>query len=437
MWLGIDDTDSREGMCTTHLACDIIKALNEDGMDIIGMPRLVRLNPNIPWKTRGNGAIAIQFGRGGGRRTEIGYVEGKRYCYEKKISDGKTEPEKVLERIDKIVRKRAMMESEQTNPGLVVIEKKPPYSLYRKAVRSVVEINDVKNVLDEMGALYIPYKNGRGLIGASAAVSWRPRDRTYEIITYRNGGERWVDEESVKRMDRKFKKTFDNYDYINRHVQIMPNSPCPVMYGIRGDDYQELREAMEYVVSGKIKRWMIFETNQATDEHLNRRKIGEVVAYESVIVTGEVCREPRTIEGGHVIFSLCDGNEIECAAYEPTKSFRNLVRRLRKGDRVTVYGGVRDKPRTINIEKIEIHSLTEVYKKKENPICTKCGKHMKSVGKGKGYRCIKCGTTAKEEDATFEKVERGIKPGFYEVDVVARRHLSKPLKRFKPSPDRY
>lgn len=43
----------------------------------------------------------------------------------------------------------------------------------------------------------------------------------------------------------------------------------------------------------------------------------------------------------------------------------------------------------------------------------------------------------KEEDATFEKVERGIKPGFYEVDVVARRHLSKPLKRFKPSPDRY
>ncbi len=194
---------------------------------------------------------------------------------------------------------------------------------------------------------------------------------------------------------------------------------------------------MEYVVSGKIKRWMIFETNQATDEHLNRRKIGEVVAYESVIVTGEVCREPRTIEGGHVIFSLCDGNEIECAAYEPSKSFRNLVRRLRKGDRVTVYGGVRDKPRTINIEKIEIHSLTEVYKKKENPICTKCGKHMKSVGKGKGYRCIKCGTTAKEEDATFEKVERGIKPGFYEVDVVARRHLSKPLKRFKPSPDRY
>jgi len=426
VWLGIDDTDSRKGMCTTHLAGDIIEALNENGMDIIGMPRLVRLNPNIPWKTRGNGAIAIQFGKGSGKKKEIGYVNGKIYCYEKKASDG-GDAKSIMEEIDRIVRKRAMMESENTNPGLVILKKKPPYQLYKKAIRGIMEIDEVKSILNEMGALYIQYKNGRGLIGASAATAWRPYDRTYEIVTYRNGGKRWVDEQSVKEMDKRFKKTFDNYDYVNHHVQIAPNSPCPVMYGIRGDDEKELPEAMKSVVSEKIKRWLIFETNQGTDEHLQKKKIGDVKPYESVIVTGKVCNEPRTIEGGHVIFSICDGDEIECTAYEPTKNFRALVRKLRKGDKVTIYGGVRDEPRTINIEKMKIHSLAEIYEKKENPICKICGKH----------RCVKCGTTAKENDAVFEKVDRDIKTGFYEVPVVARRHLSKPLKRFKPSQGKY
>ncbi|MEM0501968.1 MAG: DNA-binding protein, partial [Thermoplasmata archaeon] len=51
MWIGVDDTDSSEGMCTTYLAPQILLKLN---LDLIGFPRLVRLNPNIPWKTRGN-----------------------------------------------------------------------------------------------------------------------------------------------------------------------------------------------------------------------------------------------------------------------------------------------------------------------------------------------------------------------------------------------
>jgi tRNA(Ile2)-agmatinylcytidine synthase len=181
---------------------------------------------------------------------------------------------------------------------------------------------------------------------------------------------------------------------------------------------------------------MMFETNQGTDEHLQKKKIRDAKPYESAIITGKVCREPRTIKGGHVIFSICDGNEIECAAYEPTKNFRGIVRQLRAGDMVTVYGGVREMPVTINIEKMKIHSLAEVYEKKENPICKNCDRHMKSTGRGKGYRCVKCGTTAGEENAVFEKLERGIKSGFYETPVVARRHLSKPLKRFTPFPDK-
>ena len=63
MWIGIDDTDSLKGGCTTYVATEIIA---EMPYDLIKFPRLVRLNPNIPWKTRGNGDITLYIGIGGG-----------------------------------------------------------------------------------------------------------------------------------------------------------------------------------------------------------------------------------------------------------------------------------------------------------------------------------------------------------------------------------
>jgi len=60
---------------------------------------------------------------------------------------------------------------------------------------------------------------------------------------------------------------------------------------------------------------------------------------------------------------------------------------------------------------------------------------MKSAGKGKGYKCPRCGSkmpTGSEEDVEVREkreIERMIKPGFYEVPPSARRHLSKPLVR--------
>jgi tRNA(Ile2)-agmatinylcytidine synthase len=54
---------------------------------------------------------------------------------------------------------------------------------------------------------------------------------------------------------------------------------------------------------------------------------------------------------------------------------------------------------------------------------------MKSMGKKAGYRCLSCGAKVSEEGVELKKVDRGIKKGFYEVPVCARRHLAKPLKR--------
>lgn len=430
MWIGIDDTDSRKGGCTTYIATEIIKELE---FNVIGYPRLVRLNPNIPWKTRGNGAISIKFGIGYGKKFEIGKMKNKKifgYRYGKNVWNAR---EKIAARIDGIIKEKAEFDAD---PGIVILKKKPPYNLYKKAVREIVELPEIKKLLRKMDGIHISYKLGRGLIGATAAIAWKPRDMTYELLAYRLpnkwGTPREIDDESVIQMDKECGSTFDNYDYENHRSQISPNSPGPVLYGIRGEEIGELKKAKAIVKSEKIERWLIFETNQATDEHLQKKEIEKIKPYQSVITRGKVSSMPKSIEGGHIIFSIKDGKEMECAAYEPTKNFRKIVKKLCEGDIITIYGGIRKEPITINIEKMKVEKLIKIKKKVENPIC-ECGKHMKSMGKGKGYRCSKCGRKAGENDAIMEEVERGIKPGFYEVPSSARRHLAKPLKRMKPN----
>ncbi|MBI2126591.1 MAG: DNA-binding protein, partial [Thaumarchaeota archaeon] len=59
--LGIDDTDSVRGHCTTYLAALIVEELLKQGARFVDYPNLIRLNPNIPWKTRGNAAVALRF----------------------------------------------------------------------------------------------------------------------------------------------------------------------------------------------------------------------------------------------------------------------------------------------------------------------------------------------------------------------------------------
>ena len=57
--IGVDDTDSRErGMCTTYLAARIAERLRERGATVERL-LLVRLNPAVEHKTRGNAALAV------------------------------------------------------------------------------------------------------------------------------------------------------------------------------------------------------------------------------------------------------------------------------------------------------------------------------------------------------------------------------------------
>ncbi|KXB07811.1 hypothetical protein AKJ56_02295, partial [candidate division MSBL1 archaeon SCGC-AAA382N08] len=241
-------------------------------------------------------------------------------------------------------------------------------------------------------------------------------------------------EASVEKMNKEtYPESFDNLDPETGEIRITPHTPCPILYGIRSESPEAAVRAQKLVEEKEPVEWVVlFKTNQATDEHLEYFNIDEVEPYRSVILEGIVSEGPETIEGGHVFFSIKDdSDEIRCAAFEPTGKFRKIVRKLKLGDKVRVYGGVKEKedhPLTVNLEKIEILNLKTV-KKILNPVCEDCGKNMKSEGRDKGYYCEKCGKRLPSDSFREIEVDRQLETKLYEVPPHARRHLSKPLIR--------
>ncbi|MDG6221298.1 MAG: tRNA(Ile)(2)-agmatinylcytidine synthase, partial [Candidatus Thermoplasmatota archaeon] len=372
LYVGIDDTDGPGGMCTTFLVNKVLGALEYPPGEL---PRLIRLNPTVPWKTRGNGAVSI-------------------------VLDAPHDAaSKVLDVVADIVRKNAPLGEENTNPGVVVAPVPPDIDFYWRAVKGIVTVEDARDVIRNCCAESKGFKNCRGLIGATAAVSWHQDDVenvTYEVIAYRQekmwGKPRSIEIDSIKEMDRKCKGTFNNLDETNRHVANVPNTPCPVLFGIRGVDNDELIMAKDMIRGEEMAGWTLFISNQGTDDHLVPRKISEIGTMESPIIEGHVSAAPRTIKGGHVFFTLEDETgSMQCAAYEPTKEFRDAVRLLAKGDRVVAMGSVREEPRAINLEKLMVLERGE---EEQTPKCPACGRSMKSAGVGQGYRCRGCKTSA-------------------------------------------
>lgn len=423
-YVGVDDTDSLQGLCTTYLATELVRGLGS--VDLIGYPRLVRLNPNVPWKTRGNGAICLAVGRGLGRSFGVGRIDGTDVrAYQR--GDPVPDPARLIDRLADIVERWSDIEAPGTDPGLVVLERKPAPSLYWHAARGIVPPEEARRAIDGLGHVRT-WKSGRGIIGASAACAWRPRDRTWEVLAYRRR-ERWgtprrISAGSVRAMDRRYSSTFNSYDYENGRIVIAPSTPCPVLFGIRGEDASELPAALAMVRGERPERWLVFETNQGTDDHVQPAPV--TVPRSAGRYSGRVTRPPRTLPGGHVVFAV---GPLEVSAYEPSKQFRNAVRALAPGDRVEVIGSVREDPRTINLEKLRVVSLARLHAKVANPKCPACGVHMKSRGHLAPFRCRRCRRTLTRSHATVTEVPRRLRTGWYEPPVGSRRHLSKPLKR--------
>jgi len=426
VYIAVDDTDSHAGNCTTYLLTEIMRELSD--LDVIGNPRLVRLNPAVPWKTRGNGSLVLRVGKGAGERKRIGVINGKEvYCYASATEWEPSGPQ-IMERIIPIIQSNR---SEGSDPGLVISKERPPASLYWDGVRKIIEKDRVKDELKRIGAETFEIGCGRGIIGAACGMAWEPADSTYEVLAYRErsrwGTVRDADPDSIREMDSMFPGTFNSWEERHRKVTMVPSTPCPVLFGLRGDCEEETISAAMHLRTEPAERWISFLTNQGTDDHIIRDP-EEPAANRSYEIYGTVISNAGHIRGGHTFIDIDTAyGTVTCAAYEPSKEFRMLFDNLIPGDRICVIGELRDRPRTFNVEKVKVLSTSERYAKTSNPVCGSCGKRMQSVGKDQGYRCRECRTRSTEPIVVKET--RWVVPGWYEPPASARRHLSKPLKR--------
>ncbi len=425
--LGLDDTDSIKGGCTTYIASLAAQRLIELGASFIDYPCLIRLNPNAPWKTRGNGAVALRF------KLPRGLVD------------------KAFDEVVELVEDLAELSDPNTQPAVAAHIGPPPLKLRRLAKEALSRLVDVDYALHLARELQVEVsflKQPRGVVGALAAIGeLLDEDHTYELLAYRLrenlGAPRRVDEASVMEMDEATRPaTFNNVDREASRILITPHGPDPVLYGIRGESPEAVKQAQRLLrVHEPIERWTIFRTNQGTDAHLTTSTT-QAGDYEAVAVKGVVASKPITIKGGHVVFKLSDAHGvIDCAAYEPTGSFRKIIRSLIPGDEVVAYGGVRPagqgRPRTINLEKLLVVKLAP-FKVEVNPACQACGAKLESLGRGKGYRCRKCGRKYPHAERRLVEKPRNLVEALYIPPPRAHRHLTKPYSRYgreKKGPD--
>lgn len=400
-------------MCTTYVAARLAAAL--DG----GRPRLVRLNPAIPHKTRGNAALAV--------RTPAS-------------------PEVAVETAASLIDDLAAPDAD---PGLVVATgsvPSPVASFARDAIRGHCERVAADRLIRTAGYRSRGWNAGRGLVGALAAVGAgrAVNEWTYERITYRHperrGTDRTVDAASVRAAaDAAHPTAWDTVDRGTGDLVCVPRTPGPVCYGIRGDDPATVERVADRIDSEPIERARTFVTNQGTDAHLRNAPLATVRAGRSYRSDGTVITAPETREGGHVHLTIgdslsdppatmarrdgeYDGPTLDCVAFEPTGRFRNAVRKLRPGDRITACGEVGQG--TLKLEKFAVRALQPT--ERVVPHCD-CGRRMESAGRGQGYRCRDCGTTA--PGRVERSIDRELDHGWYEVPPSARRHVARPLVR--------
>ena len=422
MHIGLDDTDSTRKGCTTYVAALLVEKLAKLGAKFLDYPNLIRLNPNVPWKTRGNGALCLRI----------------------EYDAGLEDP--IKEAAISLVEEHADLSFKGTDPGIVFLTKaeipEEITAFAKNAITGIATLKEATKLIEKAEGEALGFNACRGIIGALAAVGETLEgDHTYELIAYRMaencGLKRKVDEASIFKMDELTQPyTFNNVDVEKGRVVITPRGPDPILFGIRGETPEIVKKAFGIVKPMEpVERWVIFRTNQGTDAHLKQvPALNQIKPYNSVIVKGVVSQTPWVVPLRHVIFSIKDeSGEVDCAAYEPTGALRKVAMKLAVGDSIEVYGAVRKpsqgKPLTVNLEKIKVLVLAPKVSYR-NPLCPKCGRRLKSMGKKQGFRCEKCSSKFVNLAKVAVAVNRELKTGLYVTSTRSQRHLTKPIRRY-------
>ncbi len=415
--IGLDDIDSHFGGCTTHLSYLIVKELLKTlNVEFIDYPNLIRLNPSIPFKTRGNGAVVLRL------KTDKSSIKllvktltdmTLKYISEYEVNVG-------------------------SDPGVALVFGEVPKELsklYMKALTDYVHRDYLLNILNRLDNVELPLGTSRGVIGALAAIGWpQGSDCTYELLAYRvlrDIGERCVDKTSVKYVDLKYSEyVFNNYDHENDILLITPHSNDPVLLGIRGEYPEVLTNYLnELRICEPISGYMIFRTNQGTDAHLILGSIDDVRPFRTLCLETTLRSKPKYLRGGHLIIKICD-EPILYAVFYKESTLTSVISELGIDSKVVLCGSIKqwdNLTNVMNVEKVHIIELVRTYV--HNPKCPRCGKRMKSAGVSKGFKCGKCGyrTTNLSKEVVKEVINVN---KVYTVKPYRMKHLTKPLCRY-------
>ena len=389
-WLGLDDTDSLKGGCTTEV---LFQLLNDLPTTVsFRSPRLVRLWPFAKQRTRGNAAVAVELIT----ENEAELLNHLDQWWKQHIESLKG----ILGTSD---------HSERTqypaDPGMVwTSELMTDEAFYKSAVSSEIELQNVPEVTR--------YWGGNGRIGATAAVLWPAAQCTYEAIAWRSNeaeGRRQLDEVALAEVED-LKDTFLCRNPKLGTSLLAPRGNSPVLFGIRSWTKEGAQHALDILEQGNdtepTKGSLVFQTNQATGDHLEE-------PIEAFV------RSKFILKKGHVVLETTQGTWM---AFRQSGHIALLSQWVIKGD-LLIGNGLRDEDNVLHLELLKVKKSISEQKR---PLCVRCNKSMKSMGKNQGLRCKRCNITS---DRGWVEVKR-IPPfqDWVQPPPSSRRHLSKPLE---------
>ncbi len=408
-WIGLDDTDSVDGGCTTWDFHLLLTQLEECGFTIVGHPNLVRLWPFAPERTRGNAALSAEIDASSSVISEVlDNWFNEQYNSFKLPKNG--------------------VSSDTASPVLVCTETRFPEDWYWNAVRGYVEptkrLNEVSSfpaakywsIEDDSDSTNLT----RGLVGASSAIAWRgENDWTWEATAWRMtdniGKKRQVPSNLVGEMSEKFPKTILNRDPNAGDSLIAPRTPCPVLYGIRSEENSVAEKAHNWLQSKEDVEqafaMRVHRSNQATDDHIQKTDSGVIIS------------KVREVKGGHASLGVFDGEKkYTLVAFKQGGEVNRLLKSLVVGDLVK-WMALRSPNGEFHLESLVCSD--GVPRHLIRPNC-QCGGKLCRQGFGQPLRCEQCGDT---EQSLWLHTEFNSSNQWVEPPTSNRRHLAKPLNR--------
>ena len=357
----------------------------------VGTARLVRLWPFAVQRTRGNAAVAVELKTD----DEDGLLTFLDTYWNDVIAPLRGQIE---------TSEHSSRQQYPSDPGMVWFsETVDDLEFYRKGLRKEILIDELPEADKSWGGL--------GRIGATLALHWPAVSKTYESIAWRMPdatGQRKLDEEAAQLVDE-LEGTFLCRDDRLQSSLLAPRGNSPVLFGIRTWQRDDSEHAVKILIDAPmtepVSGWMVFETNQATNDHLDHSIVDRVERIE-------------VLRGGHTVIHA---SEQRFLAFKESDQIATISQQLQQGD-VVECKGLLAPDQSIHVEFMRIHELVA---DKHRPACPTCNKSMTSMGKHQGLRCKKCGL--KMDDCWIETPRRLPVNQWIQPPASSRRHLAKPL----------